>query len=496
MPKASFISKVENRFTDASGAERFAKMFGNVARFCPETGTWLYWTGKMWQIDDANIIRDTCGVKWAQSYSEDADEATDEKAQGALREYSKRCESRRKLNDTLDMAKAKCIIRKNELDLGLWLFNVQNGTIDLRTGDLLEHDPQNYITKVAPVEYAVDSNLKEDAPRWHKFIWDVVCQRSDLLEYIQKMLGSALVGRILDRHLYIFYGASGFNGKTTLIEIIKEIMGTDYTSELPRAVIESNKYSSGGVTPELAKMDGARFVTVSETKDMYRLAVDLVKQLVGGGRILVNPKYGKPFSFIPQATICIETNRLPSVDGTDKALWARLCPIPFDYEVPGEKVNLYLKDEILDIEAPVVLKWMVEGARKWATDGMAMPKSVWDTYSAYHQESDPVGLFLESECVTIAEGNVARTQVLYKMYERWAKSTGSPEMQVRTFVNRMSSPLRVIRGISLERVASIVGQMGGGWSGVSVNEFGGPYGVPSGYTQGDSDDNDGMNDVL
>ena len=50
-----------------------------------------------------------------------------------------------------------------DLDKDDWLLNVQNGTIDLKTGELLPHSRTYLITKIAPIEYDTDAQAAQAA---------------------------------------------------------------------------------------------------------------------------------------------------------------------------------------------------------------------------------------------------------------------------------------------------------------------------------------------
>ena len=75
---------------------------------------------------------------------------------------------------------------------------------------------------------------------------------------------------------------------------------------------------SGAASPELADLRGRRLVTLSESAEDRRLAVERVKVLTGGDTISARQLYGQPFTFRPSHTIVLVTNHRPRVgdDGT------------------------------------------------------------------------------------------------------------------------------------------------------------------------------------
>jgi putative DNA primase/helicase len=84
----------------------------------------------------------------------------------ALRTHIRRSQSDVRLRAMLAQAQPELTVPLEELDADPMLFNVLNGTIDLRTGALLPHDPKQLITKLSPVLYDPGST----APRWQAFL--------------------------------------------------------------------------------------------------------------------------------------------------------------------------------------------------------------------------------------------------------------------------------------------------------------------------------------
>ena len=59
--------------------------------------------------------------------------------------------------------------RDEDFDRDAWLLNVQNGTLDLRTGELRGHRREDLLTRLVPVAYEAGA----EAPRWLKFLEQV-----------------------------------------------------------------------------------------------------------------------------------------------------------------------------------------------------------------------------------------------------------------------------------------------------------------------------------
>jgi putative DNA primase/helicase len=76
-----------------------------------------------------------------------------------------------------------------------------------------------------------------------------------------------------------------------LLEVFRHVMG-EYAGVLPiTALTKSRNVNSSAPTPELASLQGKRFVTSSEPEEEHRLAEALVKQLTGNGQVVARALY-------------------------------------------------------------------------------------------------------------------------------------------------------------------------------------------------------------
>src|SRR5260370_35191713 len=85
-------------------------------------------------------------------YSE-ASETADDSARNALSSWALASESGYHLSQMVDLSKGALYFEVEKFDQNNWLLNVANGTLDLRTVEMHEHSPHNFITKLVPVDY-------------------------------------------------------------------------------------------------------------------------------------------------------------------------------------------------------------------------------------------------------------------------------------------------------------------------------------------------------
>jgi putative DNA primase/helicase len=199
-------------------------------------------------------------VYTARTIFRDAERVADEGEQRKIAEWAIHSRSLERLKATWTLAKADLVVSPKELDTDPMLLNVENGTVDLRTGSLRPHLLEDLITKLAPVEF----DPKAKAPRFLKFLLKQALVDDELIAFVQRFLGYSLTGWTEERTLAVLYGV-GKNGKSTLVELFQDLLG-DYAGVANPNTIMHQRYGDSTAQYQLAELVGKRFVSVSETK--------------------------------------------------------------------------------------------------------------------------------------------------------------------------------------------------------------------------------------
>lgn len=120
------------------------------------------------------------------------------------------------------------------------------------------------------------------------------------------------------------------NGKSKLTELVQKAFG-GYACVLPVTVLTSKRVQTGGVSPELVRIKGKRFVISQEPGENERLSVGVMKEITGGDDITARALYKDTVQFKPQCKLYLACNELPSVGGVDDGgTWRRIRIINFD----------------------------------------------------------------------------------------------------------------------------------------------------------------------
>jgi putative DNA primase/helicase len=402
------LFNIHQELTDMGNADRFVNVCGDDFRYCTLWHKWLYWNGKSWKIDDGEMVvnRAMKFVRYCRDIAKSAQ--LPKKFADALGDYLYKCENNSKIQAMLTLARAKLSIAPDELDRDPWLFNCSNGTLDLRTGEIRPHDREDLISKMSPVAYSPMS----ECPKWEAFLEDIMMGKKELIEFLQAYLGYCLTGTTGNQLFVIAYG-TGQNGKTVLGNVLLKIMGT-YADELPVAMIMRKKGDEEKIEG-MHRFMGLRLALFAEGEHGQQLAEGKIKTLTGGDKINARFLYGEGFSFSSSCKLILRTNHKPQIYGTDHAIWRRVNLMPFDYRIPDDKKVDHYDDVLVDAEAAGILDWMIQGCVFWQRNGLPKSESIKESTETYRLSEDPIGDFLSSRCLIMADGR-STVKTLYENY--------------------------------------------------------------------------------
>jgi P4 family phage/plasmid primase-like protien len=304
-----------------------------------------------------------------------------------------------------------------ESDEARWLFNVQNGTLDLRTNTLKPHSPGDFITQLAPVEYKPGVRAEEFERMVERILPD-----ADVRSYVQELLGYALNGHMRASIFPIFYGL-GANGKSTLLNAVRTIMGSDYAGVVSGYVLETQGANRRHPVERMI-FKGRRLIMATETGEGMRLDETAVKEYTSTEPIAARALYADFEEFSPSHTIIMQTNHAPKVAGGDEGIWRRLREVPFTVEIPEHERDADLGQK-LESEASGILNWLLEGHARWFNRGQRFdePAAVRRATDAYKSESNPLSVFVSDHFVLSPELETP-SATIYDKYKVWAEREG------------------------------------------------------------------------
>lgn len=422
--------------TDTGNAQRLHDKYKGNIRYSYNRKKWFYWTGKVWQADNTGEIKKLADTI-ITDLKREAFSCQDEDEQEALLKFAaKTASSKAKTNMITETQHLDGIpVLPEEMDSFTDYINCQNGIINLRTGELIPHDSNFLMTKCTLAEY--DPTDKQPV-MWLKFLDDITAGDKDLQRYLQKCIGYSLSGSIREQCAFFLYGI-GNNGKSTFLETISDMMGT-YSSNVQPETIMMRK-NEGNVGSDIARLKSSRMVISEEPTEGVRLNEGLVKQLTGGGKITCRFLFCDEFEYTPEFKIWVATNHKPVIRGTDVGIWRRIRLIPFEVNIPPDRVDKSLKYKLRK-EFPQILKWAVDGCLMWQKEGLEPPLSVKAATNEYKSEMDLLATFVEA-CVEIDYNSTESIPAndLYSIYTAWATDGNEFVMTSRKFFMEITKKL-------------------------------------------------------
>jgi putative DNA primase/helicase len=431
--------------TDTGNARRLAKLFGDRIRYCHAWRAWFVWDGKRWRRDDTGEIF-RLAKKTVQAIGTEASQIEDDAKWKALLKWALQSEGKKQIEYMVFLAQSEpgIAVRTDAWDADDWALNVQNGTVDLKTGKLRPHRKEDLITRLAPIEFDPDAK----APRWEQFEREIFAEDASIAHYMRRAIGAALTGDDSIQELVIAFG-DGSNGKNKYFDTIHRMLG-DYAAQAePNLLLQAGqeRHPTG-----VADLFGKRYVVTSETDDGKELAEALFKRLTGDGIIKARRMREDFFEFKRTFKVFLATNHKPEVKGRDYATWRRIRLVPFNVTFvkegqPTSPPNVLQEDPALGAalfkEAPGILTLMVEACLEWQRNGIKPPAAVISATDEYKAETDHLAEFISDECKSYLDHDVLKTQAkteansIFARYLKWAHDSNYKPIAKRVFGSRL-----------------------------------------------------------
>ncbi len=424
-------------------ADYFADKHAKKWRYVKVWNSWYEWRGDGWHKDDtAKIDRLAVEVTRHAIYWQDAAILSVEN--------KRRVNSKRTAGNVRDLAMSdrRIAATVDQWDRNPWLLGVPGGVVDLKTGKLLEADPEHYITKRTGATPA-----EGDCPVWLGLLDRVTQGDSALMGYLQRLCGYVLTGETREECFAFLYGPAQ-TGKSTFIRVISEILGEYHCKASMETFTESRHERHA---EELAVLVGSRLVTAVETEEGKRWNESRIKALTGRDRIRARFMRENSFEFEPQFKLIIAGNHAPHLRNVDEAMRRRLHIIPFTHPVPMAERDDQLAEK-LRAEYPQILAWMIRGTIEWQAKKLGRPEQITQAVDDYLESEDTFGEWL-NEATERDEQGKCLSGGAYKNFKAWADTAGEHVMSQKRFVQALrergfntkrSNGKRYIFGLSLK----------------------------------------------
>lgn len=375
--------------SDVGNARRLVDWHSNTIRRVSDMGAWFCWDGQRWDRDhDGAYIRYR-----ARLLAEELPETEKED-----RAFKRNSLSSVGLSSAVRIAEADPMvtISATDLDRHPHLLNARNGIVDLRTGEVGAHKPGLLLSRICSAE----AEVAAEHPMWDAFLAETFGGDTEMIGFVQRMFGVALIGDVREHVLPFLHGV-GQNGKGVMLLVANGLLGNadagGYAVSAPDGFLMSGR---DNVHPtEIARLRGARLVICSEQSGGKRFDESKVKRLTGGDLLTGRFMRGDFFDFPPTHLILVASNHLPEVREGGPSFWRRVRLIPFEHVVPPERRDGELHTKLIEKEGPAILGWMVRGAMQVYAEGLAAPDKVLAATDDYRVSEDALASFIRDSCM-------------------------------------------------------------------------------------------------
>jgi len=417
---------------DTGNAARFAFKHHETLRYVPSCG-WLMWDDVRWVWDGTDHVQELAkGV--ANDIWMSAEGVVDQTLHKAVRTHAKTTHQLSRIKAMIELARSdpRLVVLRSRLDEDPLLFGVAHGVIDLRTGAWRKTRREDFITRGSGVVY----DAKAKCPLFLEFLKTVFRSDKDLIGYIQRVFGYSLTGQTSEQCFFFFHG-QGANGKSTLLNVLKALVGEYAVQMNAESFMAVRGGGSGGAGPssDMARLAGPRVAVVSEVEENTHLAEGKIKALLGGEAFTARQLYKEPFEFVPQVKLFFAGNHKPVIQGTDLGIWRRVQLVPFDVRITAAQRDPQLFEKLRS-ELPGILNWALKGCRNWQASGLRAPKIVVDAVEEYRSDMDLMGKWLEDSAL-VSPVSEWGADPAYQSYKFWAERNSYKPMTAANFGRKL-----------------------------------------------------------
>ena len=418
-------------------ARMFVDYYRNIILMNDTRGCWYIYDGRVWRPDNHNLRISEMAKDFHDELMLFANTITSEDTRNR---FIKRV-------DLLDQKKFRDIMVKdagNNTDIAVkmdtfdrdkYTFNCHNGTINLKTMEFRPHSPSDRLTKMTEVDYDPDATC----PRWISFMDEVFEGDKDRIRYLQKAIGYAMSGDTRLECMFILYGPTSRNGKGTTMETVLRILGEYGRTAKPDMLSKKSFADSSGPSEDVARLNGARMVNVSEPEKSMVLDASLTKQMTGNNTLTARYLRENSFEFKPQFKLFIDTNHQPQISDMTLFESDRIRIIPFNRHFSEAERDIDLKSFFAEpANLSGILNWCLEGFALYQTEGLKMPKSVEDATAEYRAQSDRITMFT-TQCLKREAGQELRSSAIYERYKTWCGENGFKYENAANFRKKMEA---------------------------------------------------------
>ncbi len=316
------------------------------------------------------------------------------------------------------------------------LINVENGMLQWRTGELLPHEKKYLSTMRIPVAF----NDKAKCNEVDMFLMSTL--EPDCIEIAEELFGYALIPDSRFHKAFMMTG-SGANGKSTLLSLLEDFIGSDNTCKIPIQELCDNRFKRADLYGKLLNI-------FADLDNNALRSTSYFKTVASGDAIDAERKHQDAFYFRPFARMVFSANEIPNSKDTSFAYYRRWCILPFPNQFTGDNADKSILDKITQPEElSGLLNHALKGLRRLFQQGdFSESKSTQRALEDYEKANDSVAAFISDKCTLDSESEIERGQ-LFDSYTIYCEREGYKQEKRNAFYQKIRS-----RGILPKRLST------------------------------------------
>lgn len=343
------------------------------------------------------------------------------------------------IKDVIKMMKF-FVYNKTESNLNDYVALTDLKVLNTKTFEIVDASPKIHAFSKVNCSSKDIENYKEP-PKLFKDYLDFVLVGKDnnpdneLIKLAQEMFGYYLMNT-LEGGVSFFLVGSGGNGKSVMLNVLKEVIGTSFTSSMTIEDISKTDFAMYGLVGKkvnICNEDESKFVNSAK-----------FKALVTGDTVEVYRKFQTSFTWDPTVKFIFSTNEMPTFTGFNRGLTRRIIIIPFNKEIPDKEKDTGLTRKLLE-EINGILPWALEGAKRLVENKFKFSGSVQvqEQLEEFIKNISSTALFL-SENYEVADYDFNSSEYLYESYKIWCGKKGKKEVNYYNFVKEAERAMNLL----------------------------------------------------
>ncbi len=308
----------------------------------------------------------------------------------------------------------------NVANCELWLRD--DGSVDARP-----HTPATGMRHVLNVTHVPGAKCPEyDAAI--KRIFEKAKYPGTLISFFNELMGYSIQLR-RDIALIVLMIGSGSNGKTSLVRLLTELVGTNFVHSGRVDELDEARFAIGNLFDKLLFID-------DDVRAGAKLPDGTLKKISESKLLTGEHKFKPAFSFVNRAFPILLCNNLPSLADLSLGMMRRIHVLPFDRTFGENEIDRNLFDRIIKDELSGVLNRALDGWKRLKMRSRFPPSE--DMKRARHDllvHANPLKGFIDEHCQIDTKGKVS-LRLLYDAYCLWATESGYSLAQVKPTVKR------------------------------------------------------------